>query len=179
MARNKYLKAIKDAAQNKVPSFGADEDFLQDDGMFYVQEGRRNFELVAHYTGRVPRKALEFARYMKLIRQMKPGVSWEDVAREVAQDEGIDEFGMSGVHLKILKALKDGAIAKNRMVNVTGRKLEEVERYIMPILLTSTDDQPAMVEVLSRGYSLTEAGFAELVKRGEKIEKVSESESEQ
>lgn len=136
-------------------------------------------ELVAHYTGRIPRKALEFARYMKLIRQMNPGKSWEDVAREVAQDEGIDEFGMSAVHLKILQALKDGAIAKNRMVNVTGRKLEEVERYIMPVLLTSTDDQPAMVEVLSRGYSLTEAGFAELVRRGEKIEKVSESESEQ
>ena len=136
-------------------------------------------ELVAHYTGRVPRKALEFARYMKLTQQMKPGLSWQEIAKELASDEGIDEFGMSAVHLKILRALKDGPIAKNRIVHVVGRKLEEVERYIMPVLLTSTDDQPAMVEVLPRGYSLTEEGFAELRKRGEQIEKVPESESEE
>lgn len=133
-------------------------------------------DLVAHYSGRVPRKALEFARYMKLIRAMQPNATWKDIAKEVATDEGIDEFGMSLVHLKILRALKDGPIAKNRIVNVVGRKLEEVERYIMPVLLTSTDDQPAMVEVQSRGFALTDAGFAELERRG--IEKVSDDESE-
>lgn len=133
-------------------------------------------DLVAHYSGRVPRKALEFARYMKLIKAMQPEDTWEQIAFEVAEDEGIDEFGMSLVHLKILRALKDGPIAKNRMVNVVGRKVEELERYIMPVLLTSTDDQPAMVEVQSRGFVLTDAGFAELEKRG--IEKVSDDLSE-
>jgi len=131
--------------------------------------------LVAHYNGRVPRKALEFARYMKLIRNMKPELTWEQVAAEVAQDEGIDEFGMSKVHLDILRALSKGPIAKNRIVNVVGRKNEEVERYIMPVLLASTDDQPAMVTVTAKGYTLTPAGFVELEKRGEKV---SESDTE-
>lgn len=126
-------------------------------------------DLVAHYNGRIPRKALEFARYMKLIRNMKPDVSWKDIAAEVAHDEGIDEFGMSHVHLNILRALAKGPVAKNRIVNVVGRKNEEVERYIMPVLLTATSDQPALVTVTSKGYTLTEAGFLELSKRGEKV----------
>jgi len=123
-------------------------------------------ELIAHYNSRVPRKALEFARYMKLIRNMKPTISWEEIAVEVASDEGIDEYGMSHVHLSILRALAGGPVAKNRIVNVTGRKQEEVERYIMPVLLTATPDQAAYVTVTSQGYVLTSAGAEELRKRG-------------
>ena len=123
-------------------------------------------ELVAHYNARVPRKALEFARYIKLVRQMDPSRTWGDVAREVAEDEGIDEFGMADVHLKILKALGQNPIAKNRIVNVAGRKAEEVERFIMPWLLTESDDQPALVTVTSKGYTITDAGLKELEKRG-------------
>jgi len=126
-------------------------------------------DLVAHYNGRVPRKALEFARYMKLIHNMKPHASWQEIAAEVAIDEGIDEFGMSGVHLSILRALAEGPVAKNRIVNVTGRKNEEVERYIMPVLLTTTSDQEAVVTVTTKGYSLTPAGFAELKKRERRV----------
>jgi len=125
--------------------------------------------LVAHYNGRIPRKALEFARYMKLIRNMKPDAAWKDIAAEVAGDEGIDEFGMHGVHLNILRALAKGPVAKNRIVNVVGRKNEEVERYIMPVLLTATSDQPAMVSVSSKGYTLTEAGAEALRLRGENV----------
>jgi len=126
-------------------------------------------ELVAHYTGRIPRKALEFARYMKLIRNMKSEATWQEIAAEVATDEGIDEFGMSHVHLNILRALAKGPVAKNRIMNVAGRKNEEVERYIMPILLTAISDQPAMVSVSSRGYTITEAGMDALRLRGENV----------
>lgn len=126
-------------------------------------------DLVAHYNGRIPRKALEFARYMKLVRSMKPKVPWEEIAAEVANDEGIDLYGMSKIHLSILKALAKGPVAKNRIANIVGSKAEEVERYVMPILLTETLDIPAMVEVSSRGYILTKAGISELRKRGEKV----------
>lgn len=126
--------------------------------------------LVAHYNPRVPRKALEFARYMKLIRNMRPDASWSEVAAEVASDEGIDEHGMSHVHLGILKALGRGPIARNRIMNVVGRKAEEVERYIMPVLLTETSDSPALVTVTSKGYVLTDAGRVELEKRGLPVE---------
>lgn len=121
--------------------------------------------LVAHYNSRIPRKALEFARYMRLVKSMSGG-TWEQVARQVAEDEEIDEHGMHAVHLKILRALGQGPIAKNRISLVAGRKEEETEKFILPWLLTETDDQPALVTVSSKGYTITEAGLHELEIRG-------------
>lgn len=122
-------------------------------------------KLVAHYNSRIPRKALEFARYMRLVKDMSGG-SWEEVARQVAEDEEIDEHGMQAVHLKIIRALGQGPIARNRIALVAGRKEEETEKFILPWLLTDTDDQPALVTVSSKGYTITEAGLLELELRG-------------
>jgi len=121
-------------------------------------------DFLAHYNSRIPRKALEFARYMKLTRQMDQK-DWVTIAKEVATDEGIDDYGMHETHLCILKALGQGPVAKNRIVNVAGRKMEECERFIMPWLLTETEDQPAMVTVSNRGYTITPAGLKELERR--------------
>lgn len=121
--------------------------------------------LVAHYNSRIPRKALEFARYMRLVQEMSGG-SWEEVARQVAADEEIDEHGMHSVHLKIIRALGQGPIARNRIALVAGRKDEETEKFILPWLLTETDDQPSLVGVSSKGYTITEAGLQELERRG-------------
>jgi len=123
-------------------------------------------DLVSHYNSRIPRKALEFARYMKMVKNMHPDLSWKEVAEKVAADEGIDEHGMHEMHLKVLKALVKGPIPRNRMPNVTGRKEEEVEKYIMPWLLSHTDDQEALVSVTRRGYAITDSGMNELEKRG-------------
>lgn len=122
--------------------------------------------LVSKYNARIPRKALEFARYMRMVKAMQPGDTWEEIARQVASDEGIDEFGMHEVHLKILRALGQGPIAKNRIALIAGRKDEEVDRNILPWLMVATDDQPAFITVTGRGYTITEAGVAELDKRG-------------
>ena len=125
-------------------------------------------DLVAHYNSRVPRKALEFARYMKLVQEINNN-DWESVARQVAEDEGIDEFGMHEVHLKILRALSNGPIARNRIGFVAGRKDEEVDNYLIPWLMTETEDQPALIAVSQRGYVITQAGIAELEKRDRKV----------
>jgi Holliday junction resolvasome RuvABC ATP-dependent DNA helicase subunit len=122
--------------------------------------------LVAHYNSRIPRKALEFARYMRMVRDMTPNESWEEIAAQVASDEGIDVYGMHEVHLTILKSLGQGPVARNRISLIAGRKEEEVEKFIMPWLLTETDDQPALVTVTTKGYTITEAGLAELDRRG-------------
>lgn len=122
--------------------------------------------LVAHYNPRVPRKALEFARLIKMYKSMEPEMSWEAVARQVAADEGIDEHGMSEVHLKVLKGLREGPVSRKRMATVVGRKDEEVERFVMPWLMSETDDQAALVTMSRRGYVLTEAGEEELRRRG-------------
>jgi Holliday junction resolvasome RuvABC ATP-dependent DNA helicase subunit len=120
--------------------------------------------LVAHYNSRIPRKALEFARYMRLVKDMSGG-TWEEVTRQVANDEEIDEYGMHVVHLNILRALGQGPIARNRMSLISGRKDEETEKFILPWLLTETDDQPALVNVSSKGYTITKAGIQELERR--------------
>lgn len=122
-------------------------------------------ELISHYNSRITRKALEFTRYVRLVKNMRPDDSWEVVVHEVARDEGIDEYGMSEIHLKILRALGSGCISQKRMHVISGRKLEETERYIMPWLMTETDDSPALVTVTSKGYTITSAGINELKKR--------------
>lgn len=121
--------------------------------------------LVAHYNSRIPRKALEFARYMKMVKGMHSGKDWTEIAREVATDEGIDEHGMHEVHVRILRALGQGPVAMKRMPIIVGRKEEEVERFVMPWLLQATEDQPALVTVSSRGYTITEDGLKELDRR--------------
>ena len=126
--------------------------------------------LVAHYNSRIPRKALEFARYMDIVRMMDKDKSWEEIARQVADDEGIDEWGMHDLHLRVLKALAGGAVAAKRIPTIVGRKKEEVEGFIMPVLMCSTEDQPSLVSVCSRGYVLTDAGVEELRKRGISVE---------
>lgn len=120
---------------------------------------------VAHYNSRIARKALEFVRYMRLYRGMNPGKSWEEIASVVAKAEGIDEYGMHEVHLRILKALGQGPQAMKRMHIIAGRKEEEVERFIMPWLLQATEDQASLTTVSSRGYTITEAGLIELDRR--------------
>jgi Holliday junction resolvasome RuvABC ATP-dependent DNA helicase subunit len=45
-------------------------------------------EIVSHYNSRIPRKALEFARYMRMVKTMKPELSWDEIASSVALDEG-------------------------------------------------------------------------------------------
>ena len=122
-------------------------------------------EIVSHYNSRIPRKALEFARYMRMVKTMKSELTWDEIASSVALDEGIDEFGMHEMHLRILKALETGPIAKTRISLVAGRKDEEVEKYILPWLLTETDDQPALICVTPKGYAITSDGLNELNRR--------------
>lgn len=123
-------------------------------------------DLIAFYNSRLPRKALEFARYIKLKKNMQPETSYADLCREIAREDGIDEHGMSAVHLSVLKALKDAPVAKNRLTTLIGKKIEEVENYIMPVLLSSTEDQASMVRVTNKGYEITATGTNELKKRG-------------
>ena len=120
--------------------------------------------LVAKFQ-RLPRKLLRFAEGMKIAKDFAPHKSWETIAVEVAARNGIDAHGMLLKHLEILKALKDKPVAKDRLPILIGVKKPELEKKLMPVLLCSTADQPALVEVGSDGYRLTEAGHAEVNRR--------------
>ena len=116
-------------------------------------------ELVSHYNPKVPRSALQFARYMEMYQKMHPDMDWKDVAKVVAENEGINEVGLNQNQMKVLEALVDGPVAKKNICSIINRKEEELERYIIPSLISDTDDTPALVAASNRGYRLTDHGI--------------------
>lgn len=123
-------------------------------------------DLVAKYNPKVPRRALEFARYLILYKSMHKEVSWQDAAREVALNEGIDEHGMSESSISVLKAIdQHKTLALKRLQYVLGKKIEEIEKYVLPEMLMGTDDQPPLINITKSGLILTDDGKKELEKR--------------
>ena len=122
-------------------------------------------DLVAKYSGGVPREAIAFAKEMCLEHAIRPD-SWENIALTVAKDNNIDEHGMSFQRLKILKFLKDAPVPKNRLAITLNCKEEELEKFILPPMLQFTLDRNPLITVTSKGYTITETGLEELRKRG-------------
>jgi len=123
-------------------------------------------EVVAHYQSRIPRKALEFAREMNMEKQQGNRASLKTIAKQIAEENGIDKYGMGERHLKILRLLGEGPISKDRMALCLNVKVKELDRRIMPPLLIETEDMPALVTVTKSGFALTKSGVEELQKRG-------------
>lgn len=121
---------------------------------------------VAKFGGTVPREALSFAREVEMEKEISEDMDWEDIIDRVAEQNDIDQFGMSQQRVKILKHLgQNGPIALKRLAMVAGCEAEELVKFILPPLLASVNDEPPMICVSSRGYSITEAGLKELDKR--------------
>jgi Holliday junction resolvasome RuvABC ATP-dependent DNA helicase subunit len=122
--------------------------------------------LAARYASRVPREALDFAKAMEQEYDLNGG-DWESVAARVARSLKIDRYGLTRRRLNVLVALGQvGATSKGRMADFAGCGLEELEKFVMPALLVSTVDDPAMVVVTNKGYAITHRGLEELDKRG-------------
>jgi len=122
-------------------------------------------ELVARFAGRVPREALAFAKAMRSEMEMQGGDDWEEVAETVAEEKGIDSYGMTLQQIAIITALGQGPISKSRLCSVANCKEEELLKYVLPPMLAATADQDALIRVSTKGFALTEAGAAELKKR--------------
>lgn len=122
-------------------------------------------DLVATYNSQVPREALAFARDMRVEHEMNPS-DWSEVAKIVAKDHSIDEFGMTYSRLEVLKALGQSTMSASQLPFVVHVKEEELRKYIMPPLLSRTPDQLIpLVTVCSKGYAITKSGLDELDKR--------------
>jgi hypothetical protein len=95
------------------------------------------------------------------------GGDWESVAARVAKSLKIDRYGLSRRRLNVLVALGQiGAVSKNHLADFAGCGVEELEKFVMPALLVATAEDPAMVAVTNRGYSITQRGLDELDRRG-------------
>jgi Holliday junction resolvasome RuvABC ATP-dependent DNA helicase subunit len=121
--------------------------------------------LVANYNSQVPREAIAFAKDMRVEHEMSPR-DWIEVARSVANDHGIDKYGMTYARLEALKALGQAPMSASQMPFVVHVKEDELKKYIMPPLLSRTPDQNIpLVTVCSKGYSITPTGLFELDRR--------------
>lgn len=121
--------------------------------------------LVAEYNSHVPREAIAFAKDMRVEYEMNPNL-WKEIAKSVAKDHGIDEFGMTFTRLDALKALGQAPISASQMPFVVHVKEEELKKFIMPPLLARTPDQKTpLVTVCNKGYSITPVGLMELDRR--------------
>lgn len=123
-------------------------------------------KLVAFYEHRVPRRALAFATELRQELRHRRGDKLELVAKELAAENDIDEWGMHKKHLQILKLVAQKPVAKERLALNLHVAKEELERLIAPPLLMDTDECPALITVCQKGYAITSAGVQELVKRG-------------
>jgi len=118
--------------------------------------------LVAKYAGRVPREAIAFAKEMIAEGNQN---NWEEVAKLIAIDREIDlEWCMTKQRINVLKSLSSGPVSKNRMCNVANCQIEELERMVMPTLMNSTEENPALVTTTTRGFCLTANGVSLLDK---------------
>lgn len=123
-------------------------------------------EIISGYNPKVPRKALEFAKYVILYANMDKSSSWEYICKKVAKNEGIDSYGMHESSLNLLKCIyKHNSIPLKRLPYFLNKKIEEIENYILPPLVEETDEQPSLIMIGPRGVRLTEAGYEELIKR--------------
>ena len=122
--------------------------------------------LVAKFAGYIPREALDFAKEMRAEKNLSDDKTWEEAALQVADDRGVDETGMSRKSLKILTALGQGAVSKGRLATEARCGQEELEKYVLPMLMSDLTGDPAFVTICSKGCCLTEAGLAYLNKRG-------------
>lgn len=119
---------------------------------------------LAYYGGKIPREALSFSKEVELEFNMNGG-DWVSATATVAKDNQIDSYGLSKQRLDVIKALANGPISKNRMATIISCKEEELVRFIMPVLLISTEDSEPMVTISSKGYKITETGIQQLEKR--------------
>jgi len=113
---------------------------------------------IAHFESRIPRRAIAFAKDVLMLREINSVANWTDLCNEVADDNGIDEHGLSEQHLRVLRLLSRGPISKDRMAMCFQISKDELEKMVMAPILSHTDDNPALVTICSKGYYLTDAG---------------------
>ncbi len=122
-------------------------------------------EIVARYR-RVPREAINFGLKVIQQRDMLPSDTWDEAAAQVARDIGLDEWGFTRKQVAILAAMGQRPIAEKRLAAVAKCRMEQVERYELPMLIDYSNGGPLVVSVTGRGMCITEAGLRELDKRG-------------
>jgi SpoVK/Ycf46/Vps4 family AAA+-type ATPase len=122
-------------------------------------------QMVAKYR-RVPREAISFAYKVVQQKDMMPSDTWEEAVKRVAGDIGVDAGGLSVKQVAILAALGQRPIAETRLPTIAKCRLEQVQRFELPALISYDNGGPFVVAMSGKGMCITEAGLQQLEKRG-------------
>lgn len=122
-------------------------------------------ELICKYQ-KVPRLAIH-GFGVKVIQQkdFMPSDTWEEACKTVANDIGLDEWGMTTRQVAIMSALGQRPIAEGRLPEVARCRINQVKRFELPGLMNYYNGGPFVVSVTGRGMCISRAGLAELDKR--------------
>lgn len=121
-------------------------------------------EKVAKYR-HIPREAISFAEKVIQHKDMFPADGWDEAVDYIARDIGLDAWGFTKKQVDILTALGQRPIAEGRLSGVAHCRIEQVERYELPMLMSYVNGGPFIVAVSGKGMCITMAGLKELDKR--------------
>jgi Holliday junction resolvasome RuvABC ATP-dependent DNA helicase subunit len=121
--------------------------------------------LAAHFQSRLPRKAIEFAKEMDMEKTIHKEKTWHEIAVQVAEENQIDMHGMPLKHLQLLKFVSCRAMSKERVAIALNIREKGLKSCVLPCLMNSTIDNPALVTISTGGIRLTYDGYLELKKR--------------
>jgi Holliday junction resolvasome RuvABC ATP-dependent DNA helicase subunit len=133
--------------------------------------------LIANYSGRIPREALDFASEVKLAALRKGGkYSWEDVCKYVGERNGVNEDGITRQQQLLLAALFNNRstgitrecvpLATKRAADQVGVEEVDLEEFILPPLQMNSVDRQPLVRTTSKGLELTDEGVKSLTRWG-------------
>ena len=121
--------------------------------------------LVAKYCP-VPREAIAFAEKVVQQRDMYWSDTWIEAASQIAEDLGINDDGFTEKQVRILSAAGQRPIAKTNLPVVAQCRIEQIERYELPRLISYANGGPFLVPVSGRGMAVTIAALELLDKWG-------------
>lgn len=120
--------------------------------------------LIAQYQ-KVPRLAIHgFGTKVVQHKRFMPSCSWEECCEVVANDIGMNEFGLTHKQVAILTALGQRPIAESRLADIARCRVAQVKKYELPGLMQYTGGGPYCISVAGKGMAITKAGIALLEK---------------
>lgn len=112
--------------------------------------------LLAKYGGQIPRVALKLADEARRTASWH-GLGMEESVVKVAGLLGIDEEGISGQHVQVLRALdlNEGLLKMERLAEACRVPDDQLEKLILPRLILATPERAALVRMTVCGCRWT------------------------
>jgi len=120
--------------------------------------------LIAKYQ-KVPRLAIHgFGTKVVQHKMYMPSCSWRECCDVVANDIGMNKFGLTKKQMVILSALGQRPIAENRLADIARCRLAQIKKYELPALMQYSAGGPFVISVSGKGLCITNAGISLLDK---------------